>query len=269
MAADPRVSWAADRLAEWARGFASAHELASAEVRIDPPLHADEADGLRLAMAMNLVTITSTGEFHVAGAKAGKGPYNLFSRGRAPALNREYLAQIAVFAELVLRHGWPAQRVVFGYEAFDLAVVDDTGRLPVTVEAKKDQQALETTLAKMATATPAELSAPATTDHRKAAGLVRLRPSVFGAVAPGVRRWFTVCADAGLPRLVPCDQPPSGPRDDVDCLVCGGADVHGNRVAGDRIGLSCGACGHRWSRTPRHPCPRCGSGDVEQGGYTG
>ena len=34
-------------------------------------------------------------------------------------------------------------------------------------------------------------------------------------------------------------------------------------------GLSCADCGHRWSRVPRQPCPRCGSGDVAVSGYEG
>jgi hypothetical protein len=270
MAADSRDSWVvADRLVGWARGFAGEYDLASTELRVVPPLHIDEVDGVRMAMGMNVVSIGSTGEFRLAGSDAGKGPYNLFSRGSAPALNREYLIQIAAFAELVLEHRWPARQVVFEYDAFDLAVLDDAGRVAVVVEAMKDQQGLETTLAKMATATAAELSAPPTTDHRKAAGLVRLRPQMFGAVAPGVRRWFTVGVDEGLPRLVPRDGPPVGPRGDVDCLVCGGEDVRGTSVDGDRIGLSCDGCGHRWSRVPRRPCPRCGSGRVEEGAYTG
>jgi hypothetical protein len=270
MAADPHASELANRLAGWARAFADEHGLASPELRIVPPLHPDEAGGLALALGMNLVTIEATGQFRLAGAAAGKGPYNLFSRGRAPALNREYLIQIAAFAELVVRHGWPARQVAFEYDAFDLAVLDGTGHLVIAAEAKRDQRSLETTLAKMSTTTVEELSAPATGDHRKAAALVRLRPQVFCAIAPGVRRWFTVAVDAGSPRLIPFEEPPRGPRGDLECLVCGAAeDVRGAPARGGRIGLLCGGCGHRWSRTPRRPCPRCGSGEVEEGGYTG
>jgi hypothetical protein len=273
MAADPREPRVANRLVGWARAFADKHDLVSSAVRIVPPLHIDEAGGLMLAVAMNLATIESTGEFRLAGADAAKGPYNLFSHFSskpAPTLNREYLIQIAAFAELVLHHGWPARQIVFEYDAFDLAVLDGAGRLVVVAETKKYQRGLETTLAKMATATPGELSAPATADHRKAAGLVRLQPEVFCAIAPGARRWFIVGSDDGLLRLVPCDEPPQGPRSDLDCLVCGrGEEVRGTPIEGGRIGLACDGCGHRWSRTPRHPCPRCGSGEVEDGAYTG
>ncbi|HEU5155662.1 MAG TPA: hypothetical protein VFU43_01600 [Streptosporangiaceae bacterium] len=270
MAADPHASEPANRLAHWARNFADEHRLDSAELSIAPPLHPDEVAGLGLALGMNLVTIETTGQFRLAGADAGKGPYNLFSRGRAPALNREYLIQIAAFAELVAHHGWPASQVAFEYDAFDLAVLDASGRLVVAAEAKRDQRSLETTLAKLSTATPDELATPATADQRKAAALVRLRPQVFCAIAPGVRRWFTLCVDDGSLRLVPCEEPPRGPRGDVDCPICGAEeDVRGTPAPGGRIRLSCAGCGHRWSRTPRHPCPRCGSGEVEESGYTG
>lgn len=270
MAADPHASELGNRLARWARTFAEEHELASPELRIVPPPHPDEVGGLGLALAMNLVTVGASGRFRLAGAAAGKGPYNLFSRGPAPALNREYLIQIAAFAELVAHHGWPARQVAFEYDAFDLAALDGSGRLVVAVEAKRDQGSLETTLAKMATATQQELSAPATGDHRKAAALVRRRPQAFCAIAPGVRRWFTVCVDDGVPRLVPREEPPQGPRGDLACLMCGAEeDVRGTPARGGRIGLLCGGCGHRWSRAPRHPCPCCGSGEIEETGYTG
>jgi hypothetical protein len=270
MAIDPHASELVNRLARWARTFAGEHRLDSPELRIDPALHPDEIGGFRLALSMNLVAIGATGEFRLAGADASKGPYNLFSRGPAPALNREYLIQLAAFAELVAHHGWPARQVAFEYDAFDLAVIDGPGHLVIAAEAKRDQPSLETTLAKMSTATAAELSAPATGDHRKAAALVRLRPQVFCAIAPGVRRWFTVCVGDGLPRLVPLDKPPRGPRGDLDCLVCGADEnVSGTPAPGGRIRLLCGGCGHRWSRTTRRPCPRCGSGEVEEGGYTG
>jgi hypothetical protein len=270
MSADPHVSELANRLARWARTFADEHELASPELKVIPPLHPDEVDGLGLALGMNLVTTEATGTFRLAGADASKGPYNLFSRGPTPVLNREYLIQIAMFADLVAHHGWPARQVEFEHDAFDLAVLDGSGRLIVAAEAKKDQRSLETTLAKMATATPEELSAPATADHRKAAALVRLRPHMFCVVAPGVRRWFTVSPDDGSLRLVPWEEPPRGPRGDLACLVCGAEeDVRGTAARGGRVRLSCGGCGHQWSRTPRRPCPRCGSGEVEEGGYPG
>jgi hypothetical protein len=269
MAADPHASELANRLADWARAFADEHELSSPELRIDPPLHPDEVGGLGLALGMNLVTIGATGQFRLAGADANRGPYNLFARRPAPALNREYLIQIAAFAELVA-HGWPARQVAFEYDAFDLAVLDAPGRLVVAAEAKRDQRGLETTLAKMSTATVEELSEPATADHRKAAALVRLRPEVFGAIAPGVRRWFTLSADDGALRLIPCEEPPRGQRGDSSCPVCcAEEEVRGTPARGGRIRLGCGGCGHRWSRTPRRPCPRCRLVQVEESGYTG
>jgi hypothetical protein len=148
--------------------------LAGEALRIEPRLHIDEVTGPALALNAGLVQVQSNGMFRLAGANPGKGPYNLFSRGATPSLNREYLVQITAFAELVLQ--------------------------PVSVT------------------------------QRKIAALTRLRPELFWAVAPGAR---------------------------------------GRPLPDGRIGLDCISCDHHWSRTPRKPCRRCGSADVEAGGYRG
>jgi hypothetical protein len=259
------------QLSMWASTFARERGLPSAVLRLDPPLHIDEADGLALALGATMVDIQPDGVFRLAGAQKAKGPYNLFSRGPAPALNREYLVQIAAFAELVMRHRWPARRVAFEYDALDLAAIDAGGHPVVLAEAKRDAASLDRMLADIGRATREQVAAPASTTQRKVAALARLCPAVFWAVAPGVRWAFDVAVDDdGVPRLHPRDALPTGPRGDLDCPICGSQDdVRGSPVPDGRIALVCAACDHRWSRTPRHPCRRCGSADVEVSGYRG
>uniref|UniRef100_UPI0035E41F2B hypothetical protein n=1 Tax=Thermomonospora cellulosilytica TaxID=1411118 RepID=UPI0035E41F2B len=177
---------------------------------------------------------------------------------------------MTAFAELVVEHRWPAQRVAFEYDALDLAVLDGDEPLLVA-EVKRDRTELERMLAQFEVATSEHVVAPANTVQRKVAALARLRPAVFWAVAPGVRRAFSVEADrGGVPRLHPRGGLPQGSRTELDCPICGSEeDVRGNPMPDGRIGLVCAACDHHWSRTPRRPCRRCGSADVEAGGYRG
>ncbi|MEU8194994.1 hypothetical protein AB0C10_14565 [Microbispora amethystogenes] len=267
--ADPPMPPIEDRLRRWAEEFAARRGLPGTDLRIDPPLHREEVEGLVLALGSGLVTVERAGVFRVAGASAAKGPYNLFSAGPRPVLNREYLIQIAVFAELGVRHRWPARQVVFEYDALDLAVLDGGEHPAVLVETKRDEAGLDAMLAGVTAATESDVSQPCTADQRKASALVRLRPRVFLTAAPGVRRCFVPVVEDGRVRLVPASEVPSGSRGERDCAVCGGEDVLGSRLPDGRIALSCEGCGYRWSRTPKHPCPRCGSGDVEENGYQG
>jgi hypothetical protein len=239
-------------------------------LRIEPPLREDESDGMALALSSGLVEIGAAGRFAVVGAADSKGPYNLFSRGAAPALNREYLIQVVAFAELVLNHGWIARRVAFEYDALDIVTFNEAGTAVVAVEAKRDDRLLSRMLEEMSAITPESLAAASTNSTRKVAALARLRPQVFVAVAPGVRRIFDVTYDEQVPRLVPRDDIPDGGRGAYTCRVCGSEDdVRGGGEVNGVIPLHCDACGHQWSRVPRRPCPRCGSADVEVSGYQG
>jgi hypothetical protein len=75
---------------------------------------------------------------------------------------------------------------------------------------------------------------------------------------------FDVVDDQPVPQLVPREDIPDGGRDELACPVCGSEeDVYGEGKRGGVVLLRCHACGHRWSRVPRWPCPRCGSGDVD------
>lgn len=258
------------RLEGWAAEFARVRGIPNGALPIEPPLHEDEAAGMAVALGASLVRVEPDGMFRVAGARRGKGPYNLFSRGPTPSLNREYLIQLTAFAELVVEHRWPARQVAFEYDALDLAVLDGDKPL-VVAEAKRDRPSLERMLAQFEAATPEHVVAPANTVQRKVAALARLRPAAFWAVAPGVRQAFSVELDpSGVPRFRPHDGLPQGPRTELNCPICGSKeDVRGSPLPDGRIGLVCTACDHRWSRTSRRPCRRCGSADVEAGGYRG
>ncbi len=268
---DDLLAACSSQLSTWASVFARERGLPEQALRLRPPLHLDEANGLALARGAGLVEVQSDGVFRLAGSAQNKGPYNLFSRGAVPSLNREYLVQIAAFAELVIEHRWPARRVAFEYDALDLATFDDSGRPVVVAEAKRDAASLDLMLAEMDAATVRQVAAPANTTQRKIAALSRLGATVFWAVAPGVRRAFDVEIDHdGVPHLSPRDALSAGPRTDLDCPVCGSEeDVRGSSLPDGRIRLVCATCDHRWSRTPRKSCRRCGSADIETGTYQG
>ncbi|MCT9934532.1 hypothetical protein N5079_30435 [Planotetraspora sp. A-T 1434] len=268
---DDLLALSGGQLSTWALAFARERGLPDGALRLTPPLHEDEANGLALARGAGLVEVQPDGVFRLAGAAQGKGPYNLFSRGPAPSLNREYLVQIAAFSELVLQHGWPARRVAFEYDALDLAALDDSGRAVVVAEAKRDAASLDRMLAEMGAVTSDQIAAPTNTTQRKVAAMARLAPVVFWAVAPGIRRVFDVEVDHdGVPRLRHRDGLLKGPRTELDCPICGSEeDVLGSPLPDGRISLVCTPCDHRWSRTPRTVCRRCGSADVEAGAYRG
>ena len=53
----------------------------------------------------------------------------------------------------------------------------------------------------------------------------------------------------------------------VTCPACGSDDLSVDTAAppGRDKALLCEGCGHRWRRTARRSCPRCGSADIEEG----
>ncbi len=270
LGSDPPSSPIEAQLHAWAAEFATQHDLLDRTLRITPPLLDEEADGLALAMSTRLIDVKTTGQFRMVGAAGSKGPYNLFSRGPRPALNREYLIQVVAFAELVLDHGWAARSVAFEHDALDIATFDSQGHIVVAAEAKRDAPLLARMLHEMAVATPESMNAAKTNSARKLASLTRLRPQVFLAVSPGIRRAFDVDFDGQVPRLVPRDDIPKGGRGPYACRVCGSEeDVRGESERDGVIPLHCDACGYQWSRVPRRPCPRCGSKDVDMSGYEG
>jgi Zn ribbon nucleic-acid-binding protein len=49
---------------------------------------------------------------------------------------------------------------------------------------------------------------------------------------------------------------------DISCPACGESETMTGRRTGDVIRLTCGACGHGWTRDPSPQCWRCGRRDL-------
>jgi hypothetical protein len=198
----------------WAASFARARGIAEAELRVEPPLHPEELAGLELAVGAGLVTIEDDGSFRMVGAVEGKGPYNLFSRGVRVALNREYLIQIAAFAELVLRHRWPARR-----GGVRVRRLRPGGLCPGWVagcmgEAKRDQRLLDAMLAELLSISRLDVEQATTNAARKAAALVgnESRPRLSDYETDARRRPRRV--QTNWPAQVGCLVGPDGSRKD-------------------------------------------------------
>lgn len=184
-----------------AAAFAQSRGLAGRSFVLSGQLHADELEGLARAWDVGLIDVDDCGTFRVMGSRTAKGPYNLFSSGPRPALNREYLIQIAAFTELVLDHGWPSVRTAFEHDAH--ATFGTGGRCVVAGEAKATEALPASMITGMCRMGNEQLQAPATNAERKVAALVRLRAPVFWAVAPGVRWTFDVDYAPDVPALTP------------------------------------------------------------------
>lgn len=48
----------------------------------------------------------------------------------------------------------------------------------------------------------------------------------------------------------------------LSCPNCGEDDQVSGRSRGDLIELTCGSCGHSWTRDPAPACPTCGRKDL-------
>jgi len=95
-----------------------------------------------------LITIHPGGKFNTLDRPKPGGRWSLLSRSQAGGwYNAEYLPQIAAYADLILRLGYPAARVLFELPArslqLDLAVLDDQAQVVVLGEAKRDNAMLE------------------------------------------------------------------------------------------------------------------------------
>lgn len=239
-----------DELQRMAAAFAQSRGLAGRSFVLGGQLHADELEGLARAWDVGLIDVDDCGTFRVMGSRTAKGPYNLFSSGPRPALNREYLIQIAAFTELVLDHGWPSVRTAFEHDALDLATFGTGGRCVVAGEAKATEALLASMITGMGRMGPEQLQAPATNAERKVAALVRLGAPVFWAVAPGVRWTFDVDYAPDVPALTPRTALPACVATDPLCAVCGSKDLS---VGPAPHLLQCRDCAYRWAPGRRQP----------------
>jgi hypothetical protein len=95
----------------------------------------DECQAFLRAVDHDLVRIEPDGNFWAHTARRTSRNLHLVGRsGMAMALHTEYLIQIGAYAELVLDHGWPPERLDFECGAFDIEGGGE--RLTLAVEAK-------------------------------------------------------------------------------------------------------------------------------------
>lgn len=147
-----------------------------------------------------LITIHRGGKFNTLDRPKQGGRWSLLSRSKAGGwYNAEYLPQIAAYADLILRLGYPAARVLFELPAqslqLDLAVLDDEGRVVVLGEAKRDVNMLEklrvACLERFAGAAPGPETLKRGDEARQLAWrLWTVAPSYTWLIGPGERSAF-------------------------------------------------------------------------------
>lgn len=132
---------------------------------------------------------------------------------------QEAFTQIAFAADLVTAHGWGPEQVALEVDRLDVAA----GAAPVTAptvlaEAKLTDRGPAGLQAMLAVFTELSGGAPAAVAQGvranavpKYEGLLRLRPSVFVAVAPGVRYPFSLTYDGDRIGFAPRSGVPSAP----------------------------------------------------------
>lgn len=208
---DPRSEvgsdWVDAFLGAGRRAFRLRHALED-EMWRGHALTVDEVDGLRRAFTAGLAALDEDETVLVISFHTAKR-YQLYLQydagvarpGRAWSWSwQEAFTQVAFAAELVLDHGWEPGQVALEVDRLDVAA----GVSPVTAplllaEAKltdRGSNGLQPMLAvfrELAGGDPAKVTVAARTNAiPKYEGLLRLRPRVFVAVAPGVRYAFDV-----------------------------------------------------------------------------
>lgn len=137
--AEVRELWAL--LEDRAPGFARVKEgvESAAIVRPRRGLRHDEAASFLRAVSSGLAVVDEAGYVTLPSVrpKVPVGRYALFSRsGAAISINLEYVIQVGATAELVLDHGWSADRIGFERGEFDAVGYDEEGRVMLAMEAK-------------------------------------------------------------------------------------------------------------------------------------
>lgn len=91
-----------------------------------------------------LIRLARGGKFNTFDRPKPGGRWSLLSRSRRGGwYNAEYLPQLAAYVDAVLMLGYPKERVLFELPdeslQLDLAILDDSGRVVVLGEAKREQ----------------------------------------------------------------------------------------------------------------------------------
>ena len=143
-------------------GFIELLERSSAELYAEHPdlmdtggliptpneIHEDDVALFDEGRDAGLITVLRGGRFNTLARPIPGGHWGLLSRSRQGGwYNAEYLPQIAAYVDAILHLGYPAGRVLFELPGsalqLDLAILDDSGRVVVLGEAKRDTAMLE------------------------------------------------------------------------------------------------------------------------------
>lgn len=171
-------------------------------------ISSEDARGLRRAAEAGLAQLADHGSVLVTRFRSQKR-YRMYLHydggavrpGRAWTWSwQEMFCQISFAAELVLDHGWRPEQVELEVDRLDVAAGDDPVRRPyLLAEAKLTDggtaglAAMLEVFDELAGGLPAAVSRQVRKNALpKYEGLLRLRPTTFVAVAPGIRHWFTV-----------------------------------------------------------------------------
>lgn len=216
---DPNVEQLKALLRVWLRGFAQrTPEVAdlSLTIREERGLHPDEAGPFLRAIDEQLLHVDTAGfvtPLAVRGRQRG-GRYALFSRdGNSTRLNLEYIIQLAVAAELVADHQWPASTLQVEHGEFDAIGFTDpeSDEIILAVEAKaraRGRDSLEgllKSLEMLANDSQAVVPNNAANKYRALLELSMQRPVVLYLVAAGARWKLDASYHDGAVRLSPRD----------------------------------------------------------------
>lgn len=218
--------WLSRWLAAGRERFAQDHGLSENTWR-GAVLAPEDARGIYRAVDAGLVSLTEDGLSLVTSFNLPKR-YRVFRHydggavrpGRAWTWSwHEMFCQISFACELVLDWGWSADQVALEVDRLDVAAGINPVRAPallaeakLTAQGPAGLEAMLQLFKEMSGGSPALISRQARDNSRpKYEGLLRLRPTTFVAVAPGVRRWFDVAYTAdGRALLAPAG--PGGGR---------------------------------------------------------
>jgi hypothetical protein len=217
------VSRFSDLLARWAEEFASKSSLSALDLDLPRDFSADEAFGFLRALDTGIVKVASGRCSLPAIHRASRKPTEpcLFGvrKGSVYLAWREYVTQVGAVASLVIDYGWPAALVAldprnwefdvagFASEAGDAAMI-------VACETKKTRKELDKLLSQLSAASQAALPRAelgSLDGHKKYRGLLIERCPFFWAVAPGVRRAFSVAYSGEAAVLSEIEDLPSYP----------------------------------------------------------
>jgi hypothetical protein len=128
-------------LSGWAQGFAERRVDVLSGAMAEPRrgLLADEASSFLRAIDAGVAAVDEAGfvTLPTVRPKNPTGRYALFSKlGGGVSLNLEYVIQVGAAAELILDHGWPADRLDFERGEFDTLAYRSDGSVGLAVEAK-------------------------------------------------------------------------------------------------------------------------------------